>query len=126
MYTRSYFTEENKTAVPENYDGNAFPKAQEKEVLAEADQNPFVPPQFEEAPLREAMSKGSSGLSSIIERLPIKNLSSIFPFLNAKDGRKFNFGTEEMLICAAALYLFFSKSGDKECAIMLFILLFIY
>lgn len=126
MYTRSYFAEESKSAVPENYDGNAFPKAQTNEPAAEEVTNPFIPPRFDEGREEETVNKSSFGVSSIMEKLPIKNLSSIFPFLKGGHNGKFDFGTEEILICAAALYMFFSKNGDKECAIMLLILLFIY
>ena len=34
-------------------------------------------------------------------------------------------GTEEILIIATAAFLFFAKEGDKECAIMLLLLLFL-
>ena len=125
MYTRSYFTEESKTAIPENYDGNAFPKPMENETKTEEASNPFVPPVFEERQECEAMSKGTFGLSSIMEKLQLKGPLSSLPFFKGENGNKFSFGTEEILICAAALYMFFSKSGDKECAIMLFILLFV-
>ncbi len=36
-----------------------------------------------------------------------------------------NIGTEEILIIATALFLFLSKEGDKECAVMLLLLLMI-
>ena len=34
-------------------------------------------------------------------------------------------GTEELLILALAAFLFFSKDGDRECALMLLALLFV-
>ena len=34
-------------------------------------------------------------------------------------------GSEEILIIAAAAFLFLSKNGDRECAVMLLLLLFI-
>ena len=36
-----------------------------------------------------------------------------------------SFSTEDILIIATAAFLFFSKGGDKECAIMLLLLIFI-
>lgn len=125
MYTRSFFTEEGKSSLPENYDGTAFSKAQESETKTEEASNPFIPPDFEEKLSRASPQKSFSGLSSIMERLPIKNLSSIFSLAKNEEDKGLNFGTEEILICAAALYMFFSKNGDKECAIILFILLFV-
>lgn len=125
MYTRTYFTEDKKSSVPENYDGNAFycqPKETDKSEQTSA---MFSPPNQEQNEDLEAMGKVGGGLSSIMEKLPLKNLSSLLPFQKKGENGRFNFGTEEILICAAALYMFFSKSGDKECAIMLIILLFI-
>lgn len=42
-----------------------------------------------------------------------------------KLGDGFHLGLEEILIIAAAAFLFFSKDGDRECALMLVALLFI-
>ena len=122
MYTRTYKSDESETVIPEHYDGNAFTKPCEKDAAPAY--MPFAAPQFEEKAESEPVGSGFT-LSSIREKLPFKSISSLFNF--AKDGEKksFSFGTEEILICAAALYMFFSKSGDKECAIMLLILLFI-
>ena len=122
MYTRTYKADETEPVIPENYDGNAFTKPCENEPAPAY--APFAPPQFEEKAEGEAVSTGFT-LSSIAEKLPFKSISSLFNFTKDGEKRSFNFGTEEILICAAALYMFFSKGGDKECAIMLLILLFI-
>lgn len=59
------------------------------------------------------------GISSFLSDLPLfKGLGGLGLSVPA-------FGTEDILIIATAAFLFFSKSGDKECAIMLLLLIFI-
>ena len=109
MYSRSYYTEEEKLIPPVNYDGNAF-SAEENQVQPEA----------QEVGADIGVAKREN-VSSPIFTLPF--LSGIFgdgaPSFLSK------IGTEEILIIAAAAFLLFNKNGDKECAIILLILLFI-
>lgn len=141
MYTRTYQSEEGKITVPENYDGNAFREERECESLTSSD---ISTAQFTEAEaktdnIEERLSK-SVETAAECKAAPAKKaadggiFASIFksgrastffdslPFI--KNGR-FEIGTEEILIAAVALFLLFSKSGDKECAIMLLLLLFV-
>ena len=125
MYTRSYFTEDKKIDIPENYDGNAFRE----------NGDPFKENVTEDAFSREDRSEENqkateaSAIPSFFGRLPISKLLSGLGGFSFKEGSILgvcqNFGAEEILIGAVALYLFFSKDGDRECAIMLLILLFI-
>lgn len=118
MYTRSCFQDEKKSAIPENYDGNAF-----SEVLGR-DDSMLGSAECECDRSEDGPKRGSFNISSILERSPaLKSIASLFP--RKKGDAEFKFGTEEILISAVALYMFFSKSGDKECAIMLLILLFV-
>lgn len=140
MYTRTYQAEEEKITVPENYDGNAFreepaiaPDTPEEEVSvflqAEESKNlsftqetptPQKKPESEEV---SAKPKGESGiLSGLFKRGRVFPIFENIPFL--KNGFS-DIGTEEILIVAVAIFLLFSKSGDKECAIMLLLLLFV-
>ena len=124
MYTRTYFSDENKVDIPENYDGTAFREKEDSFVKSEAqDAAPAQNPNASE----ETVSR--SVFSPILEKLPLKGLGNFLPFLRPRDSshekREISFGTEEVLICIIALYMFFSKEGDKECAIMLIFLLFI-
>ncbi len=115
MYSRSYYNEENESQrPPENYNGTVFI---EKESAA-----PIEEPSTESS---KVMAEGKSGggffrglprsipLPAFLGRLGLSSLS--MPEI----------GTEEILIIAAAAYLFFSKDGDKECAIILLLLLFV-
>ena len=107
MYTRSFYKEEGGILVPENYDGVAL-REERGDSVAE-----------EKAELTESTRLGESeaAFSPLLGR---SSLINSLPFL-----KSFNFGIEELLIIGVAAFLFFTKDGDKECAIMLLILLFI-
>jgi hypothetical protein len=135
MYTRSYYQENEKITVPENYDGNAFrddyasenktqkpPEPQHTEELrapwdikAKENANP------EAEPTVAKIQENKSISTSIFKKIPFIDRLGGFNFF---DGA-FKFGTEEILIIGVALFLIFSKSADIECAIMLLLLLFI-
>lgn len=126
MYTRTYFTENDKLSIPENYDGNAFRErisdGSTEIKITDEENNEYS----EES--SEKYEKTSGGASSFFERLPIKNLISKFPIKGLFKGNSNlfeRFGYEEILISALMLYMFFSKEGDKECAVMLLLLLFV-
>ena len=108
MYSRSFYGEgEEKTLLPENYDGTAFQNTQQNDNATAECQVPL------EAVSETGLFKGGS--------LPI--LSGLFGGLpNIKMPK---IGTEEIIILTVAALLFFNKDGDKECAILLLVLLFI-
>ena len=102
MYTRSY-TENPPLTLPEGYagtmlDGDAVSDNASAEQTAEA-------------------AAPASGILS--------GLGGIGSLFNIKHLGEFKIGTEELLIAAVALFLLFSKNGDKECAIMLLLTLFV-
>ena len=73
---------------------------------------------------REASSdchsdKRGAGISSVFSQFPL------FSGLSSLGLSVPKFGAEDILIIATAAFLFFSKTGDKECAIMLLLLIFI-
>ena len=127
MYTRSYFNEEKNLEIPENYDGNAFAgKADATEEEKEAIYESFSKEGLSDNGSEETMARGS--FSQFFEKLPIKSLFPIKDIGSYLSGHRLlpeKIGIEEVLIIALALYLFFSKDGDKECAILLALLLFI-
>ena len=131
MYTRSYRTDSSEPInIPENYDGVTFSSQNEEisfenevEVSAPPNKNPWEGPP-PPRPHTDA-DEGGRGLFGGLGKLPF--LSGIFgggslPFGNLKMPK---IGTEEILIIGAALFLFFSKEGDRECALMLLLLLLI-
>jgi hypothetical protein len=104
MYSRNYFENELPTpAVPENYVGTAFG--------AEPEQPPDEP---ETAPV--AAKPSATPHTGLLGSLNLPFLSGI---------KLPEIGSEEILIIAVALFLLLSQHGDKECAIMLLLLLLI-
>ncbi|MBQ8689613.1 MAG: hypothetical protein IJ515_04540 [Clostridia bacterium] len=134
MYTRTYYQGDERINVPENYDGCAFTDGVEgnmgrtniQPAVAEPKISPTDMPPTSESPDEEKdeAEEASAGVFSFLTKLPFKN------FLGDKLGflprlENFKVGTEELLIGALALFLLFSKDGDKECAIILLLALFI-
>lgn len=128
MYARSFY-QDTETKVPENYDGNAFKEAESREILdtgeaieEKAEQVSFFEPEVK----TDKREVGTGGFLSSLGKLPflsgIVGRGGIFPLPNISIPK---IGSEEILIIAAAAYLFFSKDGDRECAIMLLLLLLI-
>lgn len=132
MYSRSYYPEGEGIKIPENYDGNAF---REKEIKEEERILPSEDDAKSEEVLRApwdvterteaVMGKADAdrrGFGGIFDKLSLNSLTGFLPFLK---GGKFSLGHEEILILAIAAFLLFSHGGDKECAIMLLLLLWI-
>lgn len=119
MYSRSYYqgTDESIT-VPDNYDGTAF--AENKEAREPIEVEESVAALSEHLDNSSEDTKDNTALS-VFSKIPF--LSSLFD--TGKRGKPFTLGTEEILLIATAAFLFFSKDGDKECAIFLIILLFV-
>lgn len=118
MYSRSFYPEaDEKAPVPENYDGTAF--LSPPPTLVENESNDVAKETSEST---EVSGTLGGGILSSLGRMPI--LSGLFggehSFLKMP-----KIGGEEILILATAALLFFSKEGDKECALMLLFLLFI-
>ena len=120
MYTRKYGEGDEALHIPSGYDGVALrqdslppPESEGGEGAAEAK------PCAAEASARPSDKSGESVLAGLPFLGRLKDSLGLGRFI------KFDIGFEEILIAALALYLFFSKDGDKECAVMLAILLFI-
>ena len=147
MYTKpkNYYTEDGeRVKIPEKYDGTAFlepindePKPHIQEPSAHTEAIPQkrdvkISPVIEdnreedEAAAETSAAAGFDGgfLSSLLRSNPFGKLGSIF---SKKDGADLlsSFGTEELIIIGIALFLLFSRTGDKECALILAGLLFI-
>lgn len=123
MYTRTYTEERHGILIPESYGGTALSDSalNEKSAPDDKGKNPWenVQNTVEEIPEKEECEPTFSQESKI--QMPVF-LSGIF-----KNG---NFslqklGKEEILILATAAFLFLSKEGDKQLAIMLLLLLFL-
>ena len=108
MYSRSYYPEDTHPPLPDGYDGVAFSEGIDNITT---DNQPSQE-QKEAVPT----SGGASILSGLFGSGGLFGIEGI---------KMPKIGTEEILIIATAAFLLFSKNGDKECAIILLILLFI-
>lgn len=116
MYSRSFYPDAGEQSIPENYVGTAFAEQASAEKTSELEIS-------DRSPDTQAVSAQAAdgGIFSSITKLPI--LSGIFGTGSKLKMPKL--GSEEILIIAIAALLFFSKNGDKECALILIGLLFI-
>ena len=127
MYSRSYSADRPGASLPGGYNGCAFGEEKRCENFEEPltalgceaeRENESCDEKFE---AKEACaSPGSHGgfLSGLFD--------SVFGSFRGGLNLKFpKIGVEEILIIATALFLLFSKEGDTECAILLFLLLLI-
>ena len=118
MYSRNYDTTDD-FSVPKNYDGTAFSAHKEESAKgAEAGGG------GEDGCVKEAFAPSGGGgfFSSLLGKIPFASSLSGFGLPTALKMPEIH--GEELLIIAVALFLLFSKNGDKECAIILLILLF--
>lgn len=111
MYSRSYdSTEEREVSIPLHYDGVAFgdvSTAAEEDRAEDEDVKASAPP-----------AERGFGLN-----LPF--LKGILSPAALGGVRMPKIGKEEIILLTAAAFLFFTNSGDKECAIMLLLLVFL-
>ena len=125
MYTRSY-DEKLGIVIPESYGGTLLREddapGADNDYIEESDvpsnKNPWESERVHNENLAE-----SEPTFSLLGALPFRNF-----FGDILKNGKFSLqkiGTEEILIIATAAFLLFSKNGDKECAIMLLLLLFL-
>ena len=138
MYSRSYKHDGEGISIPESYSGVAFREPEEPKIpedaprsLAKSADIRFTSPEppdpnltasaVAESDVEKTVEAGGF-LSSMMDKLPIKSFFSGFDI--GKLGL-FKIGTEEILIIGLALFLFLSREGDKECAVLLLLLLLI-
>lgn len=115
MYSRNYYPDEQeRVTLPDNYDGTAF-----SEHTVEQSTQAATEPQFAEEHHDDSVL-ASIGKSSLFSGLFGKG-----SLLGIEGLRMPKIGTEELLIIATAAFLFFSKNGDRESALILLLLLFI-
>lgn len=115
MYSRNYYEQTpSGVSLPENYVGTAFSESTEtsSQGLPEGE-HPHECSDVS-ASIMPKERGGTSWLSGILGDTP---------FL--KGLRLPEIGVEEILIIATAAFLFLSKDGDRECAIMLLLLLLV-
>ncbi len=122
MYSRSFYPTENANP-PENYNGTVF-----------GDDIPVFEPTAFEEPVHAEPTLSKSTAEEKCEKPTAASAAGIFglPFLSGLGSGSFSLdslfssiGLEEILILAVAAFLFFSRDGDSECALLLLLLLFV-
>lgn len=138
MYSRSYL-QDGGVRPPQNYDGIALSEPQKLDTPHTSFQN--------EPPVTEAVTPENTGQKNPWEKanapasdgyeavggaarggLKLPLLGGLFEGLDIPFFGKLGMpkiGTEELLIIGAALFLLLSKDGDKECALILLLLLLV-
>lgn len=132
MYSRSYPNDE-AIRIPENYDGtslleNEMPSASHTVAEPARIDLKISPRDAEPAePIFAESDENASGggfLSGLFGDFKLPFLKNLFS--HGEKRRLTDFiGLEEILILILAAFLLFSKSGDKECAIILALLIFV-
>ena len=123
MYTRTYNDDKRGILIPDSYGGTALTDGGfgEGNDIEDKGKNPWEEEgESASAEPREEKNVPTSQKSSRWQFPPF--LGNIFKNSNLSLQK---IGTEEILLIATAAFLFFSKEGDKECAIMLLLLLFL-
>lgn len=130
MYTRSY-DDKMGIVIPESYGGTllreeSVPTSQGDRNIEHKEEAHGKNP-WEKDEVHSEASEKSEPTFSFLPNLNIKGMfSNIFKDKNfSLQNIIKGIGTEEILIIATAAFLLFSKDGDKECAIMLLLLLFL-
>jgi hypothetical protein len=141
MYSRSYQAGEIPT-IPESYSGVAFrepdpiPADTPRSIAKSADIKFTATPEPPDPNLTSAIVadpepepetvQAGNILSGISDAFSLKGLFSNLSGFKLGNLGLPKIGTEEILIIGLALFLFLSKDGDKECAILLALLLLIH
>lgn len=118
MYQRTYT---DTYTVPENYRGIALEESRDCECEGNA---PEISPIHAE-PFYECECESEVSCEASPKRRPFPFLGKMEGFLHKLPFHLPRFEGEDFLLIGAALLLLFSKSGDKECALILLALLFI-
>ena len=127
MYTRTYNENIGEIIIPERYGGTSFGQkdnSEEREEIIPTEKSAKNPWENEEIHT-ESPQKNEETVETAAQ--PSKLLFGGL-FSNIFKNGNFSLqkiGKEEILIIATAAFLLFSKEGDKECAIMLILLLFL-
>ena len=125
MYTRTY-SNESGIVIPERYGGTSLGGTVRDEACStppyenqgREDENEI------EGAVHTENGEGESEAVSASSFLSKLSFSRIFPNILKNDFFSLqSIGKEEILIIVTAAFLLFSKEGDKECAIMLLLLL---
>ena len=130
MYTRSFHSDEG-IKIPDHYNGTSLLNQAPSEPSRIAKELPRG--EMKISPADESIEEEECVCEAISEQRSARPSGDVLKGIFAPIGRLFpslaaitaEFGTEEILLIGLALFLFFSDSGDRECALILLALIFI-
>lgn len=138
MYSRGLGAVKQDYNIPEKYDGTALLElpsdevsvthtSSEKFIDAQKKEIKFSPIEAPTEPADAAVGAEATDTEAVgaFSFGPTKWIRKILPSNFSLDGILPKIELEELIIIGLAAFLFFSKSGDKECALMLLALIFI-
>ena len=119
MYLGSY-KKDDDIRIPKNYNGTYFYEGTDNKngsITDESTQKSDVYSEtiFEDTGTSNSIQESNIGNENVFERIFGKDIRPCIP----------KFDAEDLLLLGLAAFLFLSKSGDKECAIILALLIFI-
>lgn len=125
MYARAYNSDTKGIVIPDSYGGTSLyePRPERSESdgseSVEGTKNPWE----DEVHTESDTAASAEPRASIFSKLPFFDF--LPNFFKSDTFSLQNIGLEEILILATAAFLLFSKDGDKECAAMLLLILFL-
>ena len=139
MYSRGFGTG-GDVKLPEKYDGTALIDIPVEEEKSPPQQMPLfsdtqkrevkispseIPTNADNEDLTNTEKKEETTDAGLFSFTPLRLISKIIPDGSHIGKLMPKIEMEELIILGIAAFLFFSKSGDKECALMLLALIFI-
>ncbi len=128
MYQRKYYKDEATMKIPDNYSGLAIDAEGYIDESA-ATEEPYEVPTLAmpmSPPSPPPPSEEECGAQACIEKKHGGTFYETIEGFCRRIGLHMpTFDREDILLIGVALFLFFSKDGDKECAILLIALLFL-
>lgn len=120
MYTRPYSDERHGIVIPDSYGGTALADSLSADS-EDRGKNPWENAESTQQTVEENEESEEAFAPTSKIQMP-SFLSNIFKNSNLSLQK---LGKEEILILTAAAFLFFSKEGDRQLALMLLLLLFL-
>lgn len=126
MYTRTYDRNPGEIIIPERYGGTSFSQSSTDDKSAcDAEECVAKNPWENEEDIHTSVAQTDEEAvetSSFKEKL--SSIGIVSKIFNNDLFSLQKIGKEEILIISTAIFLLLSKEGDKECAVMLLLLLF--
>ncbi len=131
MYSGNYYSDDGHIKIPDNYNGTSLLEGAPSEEINTVSHIEIPKTEMKISPSDEKRDDTEEVFFNKPEpeKESLFDITSIFKTFGIKGIHFGNIipkiGTEELLLIALAAFLLFSKNGDKECALLVFLLIFI-